>query len=1151
MRIPTYSFKKSSDGLEVYGPGTQTGDIFPNLVFVRDKEFRFLFWDESSVIELFDNDNNVLFSGSVDQYYDPVIFKFGKNYPNQIRYRFKNASVNEYGNIIIRDIDNISGKVISYGYSKNTSVTDNKSQTLTTNDQGKFSLNLNNRILSEYDTYFVNFDLYSSGGFDASVLNINEETYSDELSFSFKAKTGSMHISSMSTLFWYIHGKLIKTNYREAEAKMQRYFNLSNRFDPITDDPIFGYLTNKILLTDFVRYILLTCIIEYESIIHKDSENLNDKFSIYDKLTDEILDENKKFSFVTLNNLISKNDTELSNSFISAFLVLSGRLFQLSDKKIKKVCVLESIYSLVYKFRNAIFKNIISYEMFLSDDFSVTQNSIAVPRQSYTMLVSYINGCSVAPFGKYAKIDITSELIRSVLNQSLPTEPEITNELLDKTLYIKYNSSDYFCYKILDYIDYDYELEEIKSEQIMHGFENSLDCCTLETISAQSLQEKNISLELNVPTETLFDIRLFSIEKIELVDLEITNKNKPYMKSDDISDNEKFYLDEHLSKRNDFPVPAFVVVTKQQTKKLKNKDGISIAYDGRIKNYLADHIRYDYNVIDINNVMLAPDNNILTFDTSYEHGYSRGEIIVIKNSSKEMLNGEFEIVGATSKSITIEFDLPEGKTKKDIDDSYGQIESLNFTKIYTDVRDFAMHDILFFEHFNGGVGYVVSSIQQDYLGSYLVVSGVVPRNCKNFTRKSRIPVLKTMKYSRSRIPEIYDLRNSDGSLIDLEIYDVFTPSHPGTVAAAASVNIISNIEFSNMREIIEIIEPENDDVVDFSVKRNKTRLPVVTPPAREINIAIAYHYSRDYLRKNYELEGHEDTSSVHDTWDWNGDGVVGRDELKILERVIMTRPKTVEEYNLNRENYPRATTLPNYNTAQYACQQYCCHDDYTEMGEFSIDDVYIYDAFQAYMDKVGQTTRTDEQQYLDHYDSLEIQGLSPWLFDEMVYLPTAPSEQKLCGDYTNSGTISPEDAHIYYAHQLYYQERGEKPDSLYRFSRYYDSLVDAGIVPQLINFPEKLPSLASEDTIMGADADIPKGCEEAGAKDLVIYMTWLAQGKPTDIDQFNRDARSFTSAIPTACFLPVDQDDYAPDEYEDFGFSSFTFDEVNVGLENL
>ena len=191
----------------------------------------------------------------------------------------------------------------------------------------------------------------------------------------------------------------------------------------------------------------------------------------------------------------------------------------------------------------------------------------------------------------------------------------------------------------------------------------------------------------------------------------------------------------------------------------------------------------------------------------------------------------------------------------------------------------------------------------------------------------------------------------------------------------------------------------------------------------------------------------------------------------------------------------------------------------------------------------------DQGQYRRHWTST--QGWGPFNFLPARYLPTAPSEQKLCGDYTNSGTISPEDAHIYYAHQLYYQERGEKPDSLYRFTRYYDSLVDAGIVPQLINFPEKLPSLASEDTIMGADADIPKGCEEAGAKDLVIYMTWLAQGKPTDVDQFNRDARSFTSAIPTACFLPVDQDDYAPDEYEDFGFSSFTFDEVNVGLENL
>ena len=128
MRIPTYSFKKTLAGLEVYGPGS-IGNVFPNLVFVRGKDYRFLFWDSTSVVELFDKDGNVLFSGSGEEYYAPVIFRFGNSYPNQIRYRFKNATEEQYGNINIRDLDKISGRVISYGYSKNASVTDNMSQT--------------------------------------------------------------------------------------------------------------------------------------------------------------------------------------------------------------------------------------------------------------------------------------------------------------------------------------------------------------------------------------------------------------------------------------------------------------------------------------------------------------------------------------------------------------------------------------------------------------------------------------------------------------------------------------------------------------------------------------------------------------------------------------------------------------------------------------------------------------------------------------------------------------------------------------------------------------------------------------------------------------------------------------------------------------
>jgi len=1155
MRIPTYSFKKTQAGLEVYGPGSSRGNVFPNLVFVRGKDYRFLFWNNTSVVEFFDKEGHVLFSANSEEYYIPVIFRFGNNYPTQIRYRFKNATEDQYGNINIRDLDKISGRVISYGYSKNSSVTDNMSQTLTTTSAGKFELNLQSRLLTEFDTYFVNFDLYSSGGFDASVLNVNAETYSDELLFSFRAKSGCLHINSLSTLFWFIDKKLIKTDYRDIENKMQNYFGFSKGFDATSDDPIFCYLTDKISLSDFNKFILITCIIEYEITIHADTNSSDEKFAVYDRLAEEILDGDKKFSYINLNNLITESDHLLYNSFVSAFLVLSSRMFQLSDKNVKKVCVLESVYNLIYKFRNSIFKKIVSYEMFLSDDFSVNGNSIAIPKQSYSMLLSYVDGCSIAPFGKYAKIDITPELIRGVLNQTLPVEPEITNKLLNKTLYIKYDYNDYFCYKIIDYIDYEYELKTISSSQVIHGFESSLECCTLETISAQSLQEKNISLELDVAEKTLLEIKLFSMEKKEIFSLEITNKNKPFSNLFDQPNIERYYIDEHLPTKINSPVPALVAIPKIYTTQLKDRDGISIAYDGKLGNYTADHIRYDYNVLHVENATLV-DVDILTLDTAYPHGYKRGEVVIIKNSSKDgLLNGTFNVAGVTGKTITLDFNLPSGKTDVDINGSYGEIESLNFTKIYTDVRDFAVHDVIFFEQFNEGVEYKVSVIKKDYIGDYLVVSGVVPRNCKNFTRKSRIPITKTLKYSRSYIPEIYELKDiSTGNPLDLNKYDIFSPSQPGTIAAAVFVKLVSHVELKQRQETAEIAGI-NLPIIDLSVRK-----PVFMPTSDEILPEpltkaevneVAYHFSRSYLKKDFELSGHDEVNEKTETFDWNGDGVIGKDELKILERVLLTRPRTVEEYNLNRENYPYATVLPNMATGQYACQEFCCHDDFTETDEFTIDDVYIYDAFQAYLDTIGQTSTTEYQGFLDHYDALETQGISPWLFDEMVYMPTNPAEKKYCADYTDTGTITADDAHIYFAHHMYVQERGEAPDSMYRFERYYSSLVTAGMVPELLVYPEKLPSLASEDTITGADVTISKACDQIGQKDLVIYYEWLRQGKPTDLEEFNIDARSFTSAIPTACFLPVDEEDYAPDEYEDFGFQSFSFGEVYEGLENL
>ena len=128
MRIPTYSFRNTESGLEVYGPGSN-GNIFPNLVFIRGKDYRILSLSEDSVIEIYDDIGRILFQGNTENFFKPVIFKLGSNFPSQVYYRVKNSnSINSFGKILVRDLERITGKVISYGYSRDCYVYDDKYQ---------------------------------------------------------------------------------------------------------------------------------------------------------------------------------------------------------------------------------------------------------------------------------------------------------------------------------------------------------------------------------------------------------------------------------------------------------------------------------------------------------------------------------------------------------------------------------------------------------------------------------------------------------------------------------------------------------------------------------------------------------------------------------------------------------------------------------------------------------------------------------------------------------------------------------------------------------------------------------------------------------------------------------------------------------------
>ena len=179
--------------------------------------------------------------------------------------------------------------------------------------------------------------------------------------------------------------------------------------------------------------------------------------------------------------------------------------------------------------------------------------------------------------------------------------------------------------------------------------------------------------------------------------------------------------------------------------------------------------------------------------------------------------------------------------------------------------------------------------------------------------------------------------------------------------------------------------------------------------------------------------------------DWNMDGEVNEEELKILERYILTRPNTIEEYNYDRGAFPLSEVLPNVVTAQYACQELCCHDDFTSTENFILEDVYVYDAFQHYVDALGSVSIGDIDDLEAHYDILEVQGLLPELQVQVIYMPTDPREFQRCGDYTENGSIVSDDSNIYYANYLYTIANGGKsPPSVEVFNIFYNALVEQG-----------------------------------------------------------------------------------------------------------
>lgn len=1190
-RIPTYLLQKTKNGLEFIGNG-YFKDCYPSLVFLRGKEYRFLFKDEASLIDLVDSEGNVLRTSNLTNTTQPLILTLGNNFPNKIFYRLKSDEDSTHGVILLRDLDKITGKVMTYGYAKGASVTDNKHYDLQTDDNGNFSLYFTN---SGKYFYTLDLDLYASGGFDSLATDVFDvQTYSSMSLFNLKTIKGSLILNTFTTLYYFLSKRFLRVDYKHLNKKICEYFKLSPNYDILTDDPIVEFMQNNLKISDYAQLIIFTSVVEF--IASQPNRNLEDLF--YESTVNEILQGNEKFDpnnirFIKDNDSITEYDM-----FKSASFVFVTKIDYIIKQNRKKDCILEDLLSLVHKFRLAIIDKDTSYELFLKSDLQLTTGKLKLPIHSKIVLLSFLDNCKIASFGKYAKINLTDQFLSSILNQNLPFESEIVNKLIGKIVYFKDALNNFFCYKIVDFINYDYDLPEIKIENMVQSFDEENLCCELENIINDPKQK---SEDDPVEETEIMDLILFNGDKENILNLSITNKDKPF---DQINLTNIFYINEFLPTTTKYIPPMFIGINKKYSQSVGN---VEISFDTLNTNYDIDKIRYDYGTIKIKNINISDD--ILEFKTKDQHEFEVGDSIILQNTSKSgVLDGTHVVVNKTENTFAIKINVDKIIPERELIGVYGEVLSKRFSKIYCDVNDFSKEDkLIFSKSANIKEDIIVHDIRQDYLGKFLLVNSILPKDLNIFSKKEDITDKnEKLMYKQETDAVYYNIPN-----LDLEKYDlwVYTPMFPGQALRSRIDSFISQIKYDNAVSQIGQINKTNSflrvsdnsqsdgetntiESVVGETENTENSTPTPTPinnvsdesinnepptsseNTNDISLKIlqelnvinelpntlftdfadsnislpqidivlpmqnsteVYNSNRKYLREEFEVGIGDEL--YDEVYDWNGDGVINEDELKILERYILTRPSSVEEYNEFRGDYPVAKLLPTIATATYACQDYCCHDDFTQTENFNEEDVYIYDAFQTYISSLDENAESEFANFLYEYSVLEKQGLTPSLSNDIVYMPTDPRQYNLCADYTKNEIIDSDDANIYYAYQLYNQANSEQPTSVAQFKTYYNSLVVSGIVPTLLQDIKVLPSLPSDTEIVSDTGTISKGCNEITWKDGKIYDEWLRQEKPVDIDEFNANR---LGDVPRACFLPIEGDPGFGD-YDEFGDIGFTF----------
>ena len=1166
--IPTQDMSNSGDKKTIEVCLLDNGVLFkyenksfvsPNLILLEGEVYEFTFDDCDVVLKLLDDNEE----SYVDLYKENFRLEPSSVFPRELKYEIKTTDQKIFfGNIHIRTPNKINGIVSGYGLLNRSEIHGN-GFFAKTNELGAFLGHFPNLENIFYE------NLVSNSGCDYVT--------GEETNFRLKTPPGCLQINSLTTLAeFYLNKNNYLFGYNDVRIEILRYFGLPTDFDFFTKSVVKSYFTGIIDERTISKYFILTFLIEKFTIDQKEG-------ALFEIICDDM--KNNYFDFYHPTRILSK--LRVSDEFMQLFNMMSLKILSLRNIGEKKECFFQNMSATLLCFREVL-KHNLNYQQLLSTYSSLyilKHNSINIPVHHRRFLLEAVKSTSVASIGKFAKVNIDSNFLLKTQNQTLPVEADIVNKDLGKTLRIG-NSLDSYCYKIVDLIFYDDEDIPFLNLEIMDAHDTEFNCCSKQTKSEDIV---------NVPVQTMPTSQEHDILELNLIEgtggglmfsEKITNANYPFESLS--SSSYKVYLNENLKPGiNNDTTPSYILLRKTDAINLDKKN-IKVSYNSNVGLNIVTNVRYGYEEISILSTFMESDG-ALNLITSHDHGYKTGQMLKIKNSSKNgVIDGEYKIIGTNQRSITIEFYLNSFIGLSNLSGVTAKIESLKFTKLYTNVRELSVNDkVVFPLNIGDGVPYNIDIISSDEYGDYIAVNSFLPHEIKKFSRShTQTNEDDIIEFEYESSVAYYDVLN-----VNPQTHLLWITTHPDLKSGGRHSDIVSSIEFyfnptttqtdtsttsvvtsstinlkTGLNEILtEKLSQQKEimSVYDLKKKDNLELDKILNPPTNRVTIS-------EISEKNEIQSDPLDFDLI--TSDWNQDGDINDDEVRILERYLLLQPSNLAEYMFDRGGFPPTEKLPNQITAQYACRELCCHDDFTDNKCIMLDDVYIYDAFQMYVDALGDELPGSVENFIEFYKCLVKQGLLPELKDEVIYMPTDPREYKRCADYSGSGRIDSDDVHIYYAYYLY-MARGfpiressvsianEKSlddklnitesnsptldnkscvDEITDFYYYYENLVKYGIVPSLVNHINTLPSLQEEEYIKSFIGCIPKECDGVNWQDLLILNEWIRLGKPSSIEEFNKRKNP---KIPCACALPIE-------EYENIGVGDYYLNEYS-GIENL